>query len=82
MHIPAVRLENHSQRDICEKATEIQIRQRYTEMAERRREIKTSLDGREGGALVEGVENFKYLGQNLGQTYDDWMAVRRNVKRS
>ena len=37
---------------------------------------------RVGGALVEGVENFKYLGRPLDQTDDDWPAVRHNVKRA
>ena len=35
---------------------------------------------REGDAIVEGVAKFKYLGQTLDQTDDDWPAVWRNVK--
>ena len=46
----------------CSKATEIWIRQRDVEMAYRCREMELNMYRREGGALVEGVENFKYLG--------------------
>ena len=31
---------------------------------------------------MEGVANFKYLGQPLYQTDDDWRPVRRNIKRA
>ena len=37
---------------------------------------------REVDALVEGVSNFKFMGQPLDQTNDDWLAVRRNIKRA
>ena len=30
---------------------------------------------------MEGVENFKYLGRPLEQTYDEWLAVIWNVNR-
>ena len=30
---------------------------------------------REGGALVKGVAQFKYLGQPLDQTDNDWLVV-------
>ena len=40
------------------------------------------LYGREGDALVEGMENFKYLGRPLDQTYDGWPLVIRNIKRA
>ena len=32
--------------------------------------------------MVEGVENFKYLGQILDQTDDDWPAIRQNIMRA
>ena len=32
-----------------------------------------------GGALVEVVANFKYLGRSLDQMNNDWPAVRRNI---
>ena len=32
--------------------------------------------------MVEGVENFKYLGQTLDQTDDDWPAVRQKIMRA
>ena len=40
-----------------------------------------SLNGRERDVLVDGVAKFKYLGQTLEQTYDDWMLVRQNIKQ-
>ena len=37
---------------------------------------------REGGALVEGVEQLKYLGQTLDQTYDNWLDILWNINRA
>ena len=37
--------------------------------------------GRDGGDMVEGGAQFKYLGCPLVQTDDDWPAVQRNFKR-
>ena len=47
-----------------------------------RHSVQFSLYREEGGAMVEGVENFKYLGQNLDQTDDDWPSVRKNIMRA
>ena len=58
------------------------IRWRDVEIAGRYRETEFSLYGREGNDLVEGVANFKYLGQPLDQMDDDWLAVRQNIKRA
>ena len=44
-----------------------------------RHSVQFSLYREEGGAMVEGVENFKYLGQNLDQTDDDWPSVRQHI---
>ena len=52
------------------------------EIAERLGEIKFILYGREEYALVGVVAQFKYLGHPLDQMYDNWPAVRRNVKRA
>ena len=35
------------------------------EIAERHRDMLFRLYGREGRALVEGIENFKYLGRSM-----------------
>ena len=40
-------------------------------MEERCGDMELSLYGREGGYLMEVVENFKYLGQSLDQMDDD-----------
>ena len=47
----------------------------FVEMAARCGEMEFSLYGEEGGNMVEGVANFKYMGQTLDQTNDDWPAV-------
>ena len=57
------------------------LRQRDVEMEEMCGHMEYSLYGREGDALVEGVANFKYLGRNLDQTDDDWLALKWNVKQ-
>ena len=44
--------------------------------------MEFSLYVREGSALVEGVTTFKYLGQPLDQTDDNWPAMRRKIKRA
>ena len=41
------------------------------EMASRCDEMEFILYGEEGGELVEGVENFKYMERPLDQTDDD-----------
>ena len=41
-------------------------------MAARCGEMEFSLYGEEGDKMVEGVENFKYLGIFLDQRDDDW----------
>ena len=44
--------------------------------------MEFSLYVREGGALVEGVAQFKYLGRPLNQTDENWLVGRRKVKRA
>ena len=44
-------------------------------------EMEISLYGVEGGAMVEGLETFNYLGLPLDQTDDDWPSIRRNIMR-
>ena len=65
----------HRRADRCEKTTEIRIRKRDVDMAERCADMEFILYGREGDALVEGVSNFKYLGRPLDQTDDDCPEV-------
>ena len=50
------------------KFFETKIRWIYVEKAARWGEMEFSLYGEEGGELVVGVENFKYLGLPLDQT--------------
>ena len=51
------------------------------EIAQRPGETKFSFCEREGGALVEGVLQLRYLGHTLDQTDDDWTEIRHNIKR-
>ena len=51
-------------------------------MVERCGDMELSLYEREGGYLMEGVENFKYLGRPLDQMDDDWKMVQWNFKRA
>ena len=51
-------------------------------MAARCGEMEFNLDGEEGDERVENVTTFRYLGQPLEQTDDDWTAVRRNIIRA
>ena len=44
--------------------------------------MEFSLYREEEGDMVEGVENFKYLGQTINQTDDDWPVVRQNILRT
>ena len=44
--------------------------------------MKFRLNGREGGALVEVLVNFKYLGQPLDQTEDDCSAVGQIINQA
>ena len=61
---------------------EMWLIQRDVEIAERCGEMKFSLYGREGGALVEVVAKFKYLGCPLYQIDNDWPEVIWNVKKA
>ena len=38
--------------------------------------------GKKGGDMVEGVANFKYLGQTLYQMANNWPAVSQNIMRA
>ena len=49
------------------------------EKAERCVKIEFSLYRREGGAMVDGVSTFKYLGRPLGKTDNYWPEIRQNI---
>ena len=44
--------------------------------------MEFSLEVEEVEKMVGGMENFKYLGITLDQTYDDWPVVRLNIMRA
>ena len=82
MHIPEAQQVNKRRMEICEKATEIWITWRDVDIAKRCGDMESSLYGRDGDVLVEGVAKFKYLGPTPEQTYDDCTAVLQNVKQA
>ena len=51
-------------------------------IASRCAEAYFSLTGHNKAECIEGVINFKYLGQMLDRSDDDWMAVLRNVGKA
>ena len=81
IHMPEARLLKHRQLDKCHKATERRLWQRDVDMSERCGEIEFILEEVEKEERVENVTMFRYLGTPLGQTDDDWRAVRRNIMR-
>ena len=70
--MPAATMTKHRQAYICDKEREITKRHKDVEMEKRCKDMKLSLYGRDGEALVEGVAKFKCLGRTLDQTDDDW----------
>ena len=82
MHMPSDGLLKHRWTEICNKATEMQLRQREAETAERCRDIEFSLYERERDALVKVVATSKYLGCILDQTDYDCPAIRWNIKQA
>ena len=53
----------------------MQLRRRDVEMAERYTETEFIFYGREGYVIMEGDENFKYMGRPLDKNDDYWPTV-------
>ena len=81
MHMPEAGLFNERQTERCNIVTERRLRRRYVDMADMCRYMTFSLYGGQGGAMVEEVETFKYMGRTLDQKGDDWPKIRQNIKR-
>ena len=58
----------------------MRIMQRGVDMAERCWDMESRLYGKEGGALVGVVVQFKYLRRPLD--HDDWSEIFWNIKRA
>ena len=69
----------HRQTDNCNKLIERQLRKRDVHMAERCSKMEFIIYGEEGYEMVDGVENFKYLGETLDKPDYDWPAKRQNI---
>ena len=61
---------------------DMRLRWREVDMTEMSGEIEFGFYIMEEDALVDGVEQFKYLGRPLDQTYDNWSAVHRTVRQA
>ena len=82
MQMPTARMGRHRRTARCNRATDMRLRQIDIDMSEILGGMEFNLYGREGGDLVEGMVQFKYLGLPLDKTDYYWPAVRRNVKRA
>ena len=60
---------------------EICLRSRDIEFAQISGYMEFSLYGREGGALMEEVDQLKYLGQTLYQSDNSCTKILRNIRR-
>ena len=60
---------------------EICLRSRDIEFAQISGYMEFSLYRREGGALMEEVDQLKYLGQTLYQSDNSCTEIRRNIRR-
>ena len=61
---------------------QIRRRRRDVAIASRCVEASFSLTGEDEAEFIEGVETFKHLGRMLDRSYDDWLAVRWNVRKA
>ena len=75
MHIHAARLFKHRNTSKCNRATERQNRRWGVDMAARCDKMEFNMYREEGGKLVEGVANFKYMRLNLDQMDYYWPSV-------
>ena len=60
--------------------TKMQLRWKDAEIVQRVGEMEFILYRREGGALVEGVTQFKYLRRTMYQIEENWPKIRQNIK--
>ena len=65
IHMPEASMGHHSQTDMCNRATEMQLQRKDVEISQRSGDIEFSLYVREWDSLVEGVEQLKYMGRTL-----------------
>ena len=70
-----VRISKYKYNARCEKVTEMRLKRRDVEIAERYMEMEFRFYGREGFVMLEGDENFKYMGRPLDKKDDDWPTV-------
>ena len=82
MHMPVVRLIRHLHTEICDRNTQMRLRRRYLEIAEKCVGETLSPTGYDGAKYFEGVDSFKYLGRVLHRMDEDWPAVSRNIGRT
>ena len=82
MNVLAAILEKNKQTAIYDRATEMRLRRRYVKLAQRSGDMELSLYGREVDTLVEGVDQFKYLGRILDQYNGYCTEICQNIMRA
>ena len=82
MHMPAGRLIKHQLTQRCNSNTQIWGRRRDVAISGQFAEASFRLTGGEEAEFFEGLETFKYLGRMLDRLYDNWTAVRQNIRKS
>ena len=82
IHIPVGRMLKYWRTAHCFKNIEIRIRCRDVEVGIQCMEMELILTRDYGEEIIEGVVLFKYLGQPLDQSDDDWLAFRRKIIKS
>ena len=82
IHIPAGWIIKIFKNQRCNNTTQIKWQRRYTVIANRYIEANFSLTGEDGADNIEVVDVFKYLGQPLDYSYDDWPEFLRNTRKT
>ena len=67
---------------ICSTVTGVTLKQRNVELAQILGDMDFILYIMYGGALVERMLHFKYLGLHLYQTDNYWPVIRWKIKRT
>ena len=82
MHMPVGRLLKHRKTACCFNNAGMRLIRRDVEVAIWYACMEFSLNRKDRGETIKGVELFKYLGRMLEQSYNEWPVFRQNIKRA
>ena len=82
MHIPSGRLIKHHRMQQCNRNAHMRWRRRDVKISSQCTEESFSLMGEDKSECIKGVETFKYLGQVLDRSDNDWPAVFWDVGKA